>query len=658
MVSSGCLTGNVVGDKYYLNAYGNLTPAASLKYYVGNPTYVWAGGYFANLTTSNLNLYNTNTQISRDGLGNMIFTDAVSGTKTLADLAAGGGGSNVTGTGTAGKITKWNGVTTIGDATNTDAQVSDTVSKAHMQGTDTSLGVQAAVLNMGGNSITNVNLVDGKDVSTLGIGNITGSGSTNRLPYFSGAQTLGDSTIYYNVANARYGIGTVAPELMLHLHDGSSIENGIQMSYTIGSLYSNITSDMWGHLKLNPSGNLTINSGNLSMNTHYINNVVNPSVAQDAATKNYVDTAVAGVTGGSGNITGSGTNGYITMWTGASNITNATNTDIQVAAAVNAAHVQNTDTGLAAVGTKNPPIDADKALYRDSAAGDAIVTSTWAQIKAFLKTYFDTLYGVGNVTAQGNTGYIPQFSTSTNITNSIVQGNATHITVNGGIALTQNITLASGMTVDGVDISALTAGSGNVTVTGSTAGYIPKFSSTTNIVNSIMSESGTTVTAAGNISASRLISTVAIGTAPLTVTSTTNITNLNADYLDGYHASNLTTISIIYVIDGGGSVISTGVKGDLDVPINCTIDRATAFSDATGNITVSIWKSTYAAFPPISTGNITASAPVSIVSASSSQDTTLTGWTKAIPIDSVLRFNVDACSNITRATISLRAIRQ
>jgi len=73
----------------------------------------------------------------------------------------------------------------------------------------------------------------------------------------------------------------------------------------------------------------------------------------------------------------------------------ATNTDAEVAAAVAAAglaHAQGTDTALGAVGTKNPPIDADKVLYRDSAAADALVTSTWTQIKAFLKAYWDTLY--------------------------------------------------------------------------------------------------------------------------------------------------------------------------------------------------------------------------------------------------------------------------
>jgi len=57
-------------------------------------------------------------------------------------------------------------------------------------------------------------------------------------------------------------------------------------------------------------------------------------------------------------------------------------------------HPQNTDTALGAIATKNPPIDADKAIYRDSTASDALVTSTWLQIKAFLKTYFDTLYNL------------------------------------------------------------------------------------------------------------------------------------------------------------------------------------------------------------------------------------------------------------------------
>jgi hypothetical protein len=99
---------------------------------------------------------------------------------------------------------------------------------------------------------------------------------------------------------------------------------------------------------------------------------------------------------------------------------NATNTDTEVASAVSLRHAntldhanttdhsntldhtQGTDTALGAIGTKNPPIDADLAIYRNSAASNVLVTSTWTQVKAFLKTYFDTLYGTtGSSHTQG-----------------------------------------------------------------------------------------------------------------------------------------------------------------------------------------------------------------------------------------------------------------
>jgi len=42
--------------------------------------------------------------------------------------------------------------------------------------------------------------------------------------------------------------------------------------------------------------------------------------------------------------------------------------------------------------SKATPVDADKLTLSDSAASDAIKTLSWANIKATLKTYFDTLY--------------------------------------------------------------------------------------------------------------------------------------------------------------------------------------------------------------------------------------------------------------------------
>ncbi len=61
-----------------------------------------------------------------------------------------------------------------------------------------------------------------------------------------------------------------------------------------------------------------------------------------------------------------------------------------------------------------------------------------------------------------------------------------------------------------------------------------------------------------------------------------------------------------FVIDGGGSTISTGIAGDIEVPFNCTIDRVTLLADQSGSIVIDIWKDTYANYPPENSESITA----------------------------------------------------
>ncbi len=117
-----------------------------------------------------------------------------------------------------------------------------------------------------------------------------------------------------------------------------------------------------------------------------------------------------------------------------------------------------------------------------------------------------------------------------------------------------------------------------------------------------------------------------------------------------------TTRSIEFVIDGGGSVISTGVKGDIEVPYNCTITAARILADQSGSIVVNLWKDTYANYPPVVGDKITASAPPTISSATKSQDSTLTGWTTTVTAGDIIRFNVDSCSTITRVLVSLTVV--
>src|SRR4030095_10563342 len=111
------------------------------------------------------------------------------------------------------------------------------------------------------------------------------------------------------------------------------------------------------------------------------------------------------------------------------------------------------------------------------------------------------------------------------------------------------------------------------------------------------------------------------------------------------------------IIDGGGSAITTGIKGFLEVPFAGTITAATVLStDAavtSGSIVIDVWKDTYANYPPTVADTITASAKPTLSSATKSRDTTLTGWTTAITAGDILGFKVDSVTTLTRVTLSL-----
>ena len=121
----------------------------------------------------------------------------------------------------------------------------------------------------------------------------------------------------------------------------------------------------------------------------------------------------------------------------------------------------------------------------------------------------------------------------------------------------------------------------------------------------------------------------------------------------GVLIATLKTRAITFVIDGGGSVLTTGVKGDISVPFACTITGARLLADLSGSVVVNIWKDTYANYPPVVGDKITASAPPTISTALKSDDVVLTGWTTSIVAGDTLRFNIDSVTTITRVTLTL-----
>lgn len=123
-------------------------------------------------------------------------------------------------------------------------------------------------------------------------------------------------------------------------------------------------------------------------------------------------------------------------------------------------------------------------------------------------------------------------------------------------------------------------------------------------------------------------------------------------------AAAVKVLTLNFVIDGGGSVITTGVKGDIVIDFDFTINQVTLLADQSGSIVIDLWKDTYANFPPTVADTITAAAKPTISAATKSQDATLTGWNVTGNAGDIIRVNVDSISTCTRVLVSLKVSRR
>jgi hypothetical protein len=115
--------------------------------------------------------------------------------------------------------------------------------------------------------------------------------------------------------------------------------------------------------------------------------------------------------------------------------------------------------------------------------------------------------------------------------------------------------------------------------------------------------------------------------------------------------------AVNFIIDGGGGVITTGIKGDLLIPFACTINSWTILGDQTGSIVVDVWKDTYANYPPTVADTITGTEKPTLSSANKNQDLALSTWTTTVAAGDILRFNVDSAATLTRVTVVINVTR-
>jgi hypothetical protein len=147
-----------------------------------------------------------------------------------------------------------------------------------------------------------------------------------------------------------------------------------------------------------------------------------------------------------------------------------------------------------------------------------------------------------------------------------------------------------------------------------------------------------------------------------------HVTSPATDHILKYHASSKTWVNgtlsdsaqprlVGITIDGAGSVITTGIKGVIEIPISGTLVAVRLYSTdpafTSGSIVLDLWGDTYANFPATIADTITASAKPTLSSAIKSEDTTLTGWTTAVVKGRHLVVTVDSASSVKRVTMVL-----
>lgn len=120
-------------------------------------------------------------------------------------------------------------------------------------------------------------------------------------------------------------------------------------------------------------------------------------------------------------------------------------------------------------------------------------------------------------------------------------------------------------------------------------------------------------------------------------------------------SANTRTIGIPFIIDGGGTAITTGSKGHIEVPFACSITAWRILSDQSGSIVVDVKKAAYSGLP--TTSSIAAAAKPTLSTAQKNEDSTLTGWTTSITAGDWLEFYVDSASTVERVTVSLTCLK-
>lgn len=113
-----------------------------------------------------------------------------------------------------------------------------------------------------------------------------------------------------------------------------------------------------------------------------------------------------------------------------------------------------------------------------------------------------------------------------------------------------------------------------------------------------------------------------------------------------------------FFIDGGGSAITTGVKGWVKIPFAYKVTAWEITADVSGSAVVDFWSDSYANFPPTVADTITTSEKPTLAAVQKNTDTSLNvgaGWT--LTNGNYLMWNVDSAATVTKVLIAFSGVR-
>ena len=323
----------------------------------------------------------------------------------------------------------------------------------------------------------------------------------------------------------------------------------------------------------------TANTGVFTGNGNGLSSIVGANVTgtvSSATTAGTVTTAAQPNITSVGTLTSLGVNGTITGTRLISNIATGTApltvTSTTRVANLNVDYANVADFISVAAGTGNNfLIFANAATGNISELTSTGLTANLSNNSITATTFVGSLSGAATTAGTVTTAAQPNITSVGTLTSLAVSGTSNlnavgNVTITGGtngqVLTTNGSGGLSWTTVAAGGGASISNGTSNVNIVASGGNVNTSVGGTANVL--VVTATGANITGTANVSgnanvgnlgtAGQIISSIATGTAPFTVASTTKVVNLNAELVDGFHADQTNTANTIVVRDTNGNI--------------------------------------------------------------------------------------------------------